>query len=395
MTTTQQTRAENREFPMMMKDRKGAIAWFVKNPVAANLLMMMLLLGGVLMGLRVRQEVFPDFKLDVITVRVPYPGASPTEVEKGIVLAVEEAVRGVDGVDRITASAQEGGAIVFVHLELDADGTVVLSDVKNEVDRLTSLPEDSERPQVSLLVNRFEVIDVLVHGADDPAVLRALAENVKEVFLDDPGITNAEIVGAPAHEWSIEVSSHKLREFGLTLDQVSAAIRATAIELPGGSVKTAGGEVLVRTSERRHRAADLADIPVLTSPNGTEITLGEVATIKEAFAETDQTAMYNGRPSVMIKVFRTGDQTPIEVADRVKDHVKQIRGTLPAGVDIGVWVDWSNIYRERIDLLVRNARIGLILVMLVLGLFLELRLAFWVTLGIPVSFLGALLLMPA
>ncbi|MEM6991934.1 MAG: efflux RND transporter permease subunit [Myxococcota bacterium] len=377
-----------------MKERKGAITWFVDNPVAANLLMLMLLLGGVLMGLRVRQEVFPDFKLDVITVRVAYPGASPTEVEQGIVLAVEESVRGVDGVDRITSSAQEGGATIFVHLELDAEGTVVLSDVKNEVDRLTSLPEDSERPQVSLLVNRFEVIDVLIHGNEDPALLRSLAENVKEEFLNDPGITNAEIAGAPPHEWSIEVSSGKLREFGLTLDQVSAAIQVTALELPGGSVKAAGGEVLVRTSERRHRAADLADIPVITSPTGTEVTLGQIATIRETFAETDQSALYNGRPSVMVKVFRSGDQTPIEVADRVKGHVERLGASLPEGVEMGVWVDWSQIYRERIDLLVRNARIGLILVLLVLGMFLELRLAFWVTLGIPVSFLGALLLMP-
>jgi len=378
-----------------MKERKGAVAWFVENPVAANLLMAMLLLGGIIMGLRVRQEVFPDFKLDVITVRVPYPGASPTEVESGIVQAVEESVRGVDGVDRITSSAQEGGAIVFVHLALDAIGTVALSDIKNEVDRLTSLPEESERPEVALLVNRFQVIDIVISGDEDPALLRALAENVREELLSDPGITNAEISGAPPHEWSIEISAGKLREFGLTLEQVSAKIRVTALELPGGSVKTAGGEVLVRTNERRHRAAELADIAIITSPTGTEVTLGEIATIRETFAETDQSSRYDGKPAVMIKVFRTGDQTPIEVADRVKEHVQRLQTTLPPGIDAGIWVDWSQIYRERIDLLMRNASIGLILVLLVLGLFLELRLAFWVTLGIPVSFLGALMLMPA
>lgn len=378
-----------------MTERKGAITWFANNPVAANLLMLMLLIGGVVMGFRVRQEVFPDFKLDVITVQVPYPGASPTEVEQGIVLAIEEAVRGVDGVDRISSSAQEGGTTVFVHLELEADGTVVLSDVKNEIDRLTSLPDEAERPQVSLLVNRFEVIDVLIYGDEDPVLLRALAENVKEEFLTDPGITNAEIAGAAPHEWSIEVSTAKLREHGLTLEQVSAKVRATALELPGGSVKAAGGEVLVRTTERRHRAAELADIPIITSPSGTEVTLGQVAKIRETFAETDQAAWYDGKPSAMVKVFRTGDQTPIEVADRVKEHVERMRAQMPDGVDLGIWVDWSEIYSERIDLLVRNARIGLVLVLLVLGMFLELRLAFWVTLGIPVSFLGALLLMPA
>ena len=378
-----------------MRERKGAITWFANNPVAANLLMLMLLVGGVLMGFRVRQEVFPDFKLDVITIQVPYPGASPTEVEQGIIMAVEESIRGVDGVDRITSSAQEGGATVFAHLELDAEGTVVLSDIKNQVDRLTSLPDDAERPQVSLLVNRFEVIDVLLYGDEDPSLLRALAENVKEELLTDPSITNAEIGGAAPHEWSIEISGAKLREHGITLEQVSTRVRVSALELPGGSVKAAGGEVLVRTTERRHRAADLADIPIITSPTGTEVTLGQIATIRETFAETDQSALYNGKPATMVKVFRTGDQTPIEVADRVKEHVERLQAELPEGVGIGVWVDWSQIYRERIDLLVRNARIGLILVLLVLGMFLELRLAFWVTLGIPISFLGALLLMPS
>jgi multidrug efflux pump subunit AcrB len=380
---------------MRMSDRKGAMAWFAQNPVAANLLMLVLLLGGVIVGMRVRQEVFPDFELDMVAVQVPYPGASPTEVEQGIVLAVEEAVRGLDGVDRVTSSAQEGGARVYVSLDLDADAFKTLSDIKNQVDRITSLPKDSERPIVSLVTNRFEVISLVLHGEQDIRTLRLLAEDVREQLLADPGITNAEVVGVPAHETVVEVPRAKLREYGITLEEIAARIQASALELPGGSVKTDGGEVLIRTAERRFSSSEYGSIPVVTSPSGTEITLGQLAEISETFAETDESATYDGEPAVMVKVFRTGDQTPIEVADVVKGHVERLQRELPEGVGISVWTDWSEIYRDRIDLLVRNAQMGLVLVLVVLGMFLELRLAFWVTMGIPTSFLGALMLMPA
>ena len=379
---------------MRMTDRKGAIAWFAQNPVAANLLMLMLILGGLIVGMRVRQEVFPDFKLDMVAVQVPYPGASPTEVEQGIVLAVEEAVRGLDGVDRVTSSAQEGGARVYVSLELDADPSRTLSDIKNQVDRLTSLPKDSERPVVSLVTNRFEVISLVLHGEQDERTLRLLAEEVREQLLADPEITNAEVVGVPPHETVIEVPRAKLREYGITLEEIAARVQASALELPGGSVRTEAGEVLIRTAERRFSRSEYASIPVVTSPRGTEITLGQIADISETFAETDESATYDGHPAVMVKVFRTGDQTPIQVADIVKGHVERLQRELPEGVGIAVWMDWSQIYRERIDLLLRNAAVGLVLVLVVLGMFLELRLAFWVTMGIPTSFLGALMLMP-
>lgn len=377
------------------EDRKGIVAWFARNHVAANLVMLALLVGGILVGMGVKQEVFPDFKLDMVAIQVPYPGASPSEVEKGIIIAIEEAVRDLDGVDRVTSSAQEGGGRIYVSLELDAEPNKSLADIKNAVDRLTSLPEEAERPLVSLVTNRMEVVSLILYGDQDEALLRSIAEWTRDELLTDPLITQVDLLGAPPHETSVEIPLAKLREHDLTLDQVARTIAGSALELPGGAIKTDGGEVLLRTAERRQRGGEYAELPVVTSPSGTQVTLGEIATVRESFAETDESSIYDGKPSIMLRVYRTGDQTPIEVADAVKGQLDRLGARLPEGVELALWADWSEIYRERIDLLMRNAYIGLALVLLVLGLFLELRLAFWVTMGIPVSFLGALLLMPA
>ena len=378
-----------------MSERRGAIRWFASNPVAANLLMLMLLLGGLFVGMGVKQEVFPDFRLDMIQVQVPYPGASPSEVEQGIVLAVEEAVRGIDGVDRVTSAALEGFGHVYVSLELDADSTLVLADVKNAVDRLTSLPQDAERPIVAQVTNRFEVISLVLHGDAKESALRDLAEEVRDQLLADPGITNVDLVGAPPREISVEVPQAQLRTHGLTLEEIAARVAGTSLELPGGGVKTASGEVMLRTTERRRTPAEFAEIPVVTASTGTQVRLGDIASVKPDFEETDESAWFGGNPAIMLKVYRTGEQTPIEVADTVRVHVERLKQTLPAGISVDTWMDWSEIYRQRVDLLMRNAAIGLVLVLLILGLFLELRLAFWVTMGIPMSFMGALLFMPA
>lgn len=377
-----------------MSEGRGALRWFAGNPVAANLLMFILLIGGLVSSLSIRQEVFPEFNLGVVRIMVPYPGASPDEVEQGIVLAIEESVRGIDGVDRVTAAATEGAGQVYVTLELDAEPTTVLSDVKNAVDRLTSLPQDAERPIVSLVTNKFEVISVVLHGELPPGQLRLLGEKVRDELLADPGISTAELVGAPGHELSIEVPQAQLRTYGITLDDIADKIRATSVEMAGGSVRTQSGEVLLRTAEKRYGAAEFEALPLLTGSTGTELTLGQIARIRETFEETDEQAYWEDEPALMLKVFRTGDQTPIEVAAVVREHLDRLEDELPPGVSADTWLDWSELYRQRVDLLLRNAAIGLVLVLLILGLFLELRLAFWVTMGIPVSFLGAVLLMP-
>ena len=372
----------------------GAIAWMARNPVAANLIMAFLLIGGLLMGARVKQEVFPETELDMISISVPYPGASPAEVEQGIILAVEEAVRGIDGVKRVVATASEGRGYVTAELTVSADKEKALADIKSAVDRITSLPKETERPIVTLLTNRSEVLSVVVYGQQDLEVLRNLAEQARDQFLTDPRITQVDLAGAPAREISIEVPREQLRVHGLTLDAIAQKVTQTSLQMPGGGVKTATGEVLVRTNERRADERGFADIPVVTGPAGTEIRLGEIAQVRKQFAETDESASFDGLPAIMIRVFRIGEQKPLEVAAAVREQSEKVAAFLPEGVRIAQWRDMSEIYAQRVDLLMRNAYMGLALVMICLGLFLELRVAFWVTMGIPISFMGALLLMP-
>lgn len=373
----------------------GPISWMARNPVTANLLAAAFLVGGLLMGLRVKQEVFPEFEVDMVAIAVPYPGASPSEVEQGILLAVEEAIRGLDGIDRVLGAANEGVGTVMVELLAGTNRNKALTDIKNAVDRIVNFPEDAERPTVSLASNRREVINLVVYGDVEERVLRSLAEKARDELLTKEKVTYVELSGVRPLEISVEVPRGTLRTYDLTLEQIAGQIARAAVELPAGAVKTAAGEVLPRIAERRDLGAEFEDITVLSTPTGAAVKLSDIATIRDGFADTDVSARYFGKPAAMVKVFRVADQTPIEVADAVKAYVEDLREELPPGVGVAVWRDWSEIYRDRIDLLLRNARLGLILVFVTLGLFLEMRLAFWVTLGIPISFLGALLFMPA
>ncbi len=373
---------------------RGAIAWMATNSVASNLLMIVLLAGGALIGLSMKQEVFPEFELDIITVGVPYPGASPAEVEQGIVLALEEAVRGLDGVKRVTSSAAEGAAGVTIELILGADKDRALADVKAAVDRITSFPQDAERPTVSLLSNRREVISLVVYGDVDERTRATVANTVRDEVLRDKRVTQAEVADVRPPEIAIEVPTATLRAYKLTIPAIADAIRRHAVELPAGAIKTRGGEILLRTAERRDAGQQFRDIPVVSRPDGSELKLGEIARITDGFKDVDDAAFFHGKPAAMVQVFRVGDETPMQVAAAVKEYVAKARADLPTGVEISVWRDYSEIYRDRMNLLLRNAYLGLALVLLVLGLFLEVRLAFWVTMGIPISFLGSLLIVP-
>ena len=379
---------------MFSNEKGGAIGWMAKNSVAANLLMSILIIGGLMVGPTLKQEVFPDFDLDMVRISVPYPGASPAEVEQSVILAVEEAVRGLDGVDKVTSTASEGNGLVIVELLRGTESNKALQDIKSAVDRITSIPEEAERPTVSLLAARREVITVVVYGDGDEHALRALVEQVRDDLLANPNITYVELSGVRNYEISIEVPQEVLRTYGLTLDDVAREVRKTAIELPGGGIKTNRGEILLRTMERRDLGIEFADVPIVSGRDGSEVLLGDIATIVDGFADTDVATYFNGKPAAMVKVFRVGDQTPIKLAAEVKKYVASLNARLPKGMAAETWRDWSEIYYDRISLLLRNAALGLILVLIVLGTFLEIRLAFWVTMGIPVSIIGAALIMP-
>ncbi len=375
-------------------DKRSWVDWMVHNRVTPNLLMLFLMLGGFFMSLRIKKEVFPEFSLDRITISVPYPGAGPEEVEQGIVLAVEEAIRGIDGIREITATASQGNARIVAELLENADLQKVYQELRQAVDRVTTLPEDAEEPIVSLDVRRREVVELQVYGNVDERTLRNQAEELRDRLLQHSGISQVELVGARSPEIQVSVPSAALRAHNLTLEQVADRIRAAAVELPAGGVKTRSGEVLVRFNERLDWAREFALLPLLTGPQGGLVRLGDIATVAEGFEDTDDEARYDGRPSIGLQVFRVGRETPIRVSDAVRDVLEELRHELPAGLEVAVNNDSSDMYRQRLSLLLKNAFMGLVLVLLVLGLFLEFKLAFWVTMGIPVSFLGALLFLP-
>ncbi len=373
---------------------KGPIAWMAGNSVASNLLMVLLLVGGLFFMMQIKQEVFPEFDLDTVSVGVAYSGASPAEVEQGIILPIEEAILGLDGVDEVSSSAKEGYGSVTITLLTGADLQKLGQDVQSEVDRITTFPEEAEEPQVEIVSRKREVIALVLYGDQSEHVLYDLADSFRDTLLQNPAITQAELSGTRPLEISIEIPQENLRAYNLTLAGVAQTLSEGAIELPGGGIKTSGGEILVRMQERRDYGADFAKLPIFTDNTGSQLLLEDIAIIRDDFKETDRYAEYNGQRAVMIDVYRVGDQTPVEVADAVRTEMAQWQQELPPGVEVTALNDRSEVFQQRRDLLLKNASLGLAMVLVLLGLFLEARLAFWVTMGIPISFLGAFLVLP-
>jgi len=373
---------------------RGIVAWFTENHVASNLLMIFLVVAGVVTGLTMKIEVFPEFSLDRITVTTEYRGASPAEVEEAIIRRIEENVAGLAGIKRIDSTAREGFGTVVIEVMKDWDLKTLLDEVKAEVDRITTFPDEAERPVVREVTRRRQVISLAVYGDVSESTIKHLAEKLKDDITNLPGITLADLFGVRDGEIHIEVSEQTLRHYGLTLGKVAEAVRRSSLDLPAGNVKTAAGEILIRTKGRRYYAEDYRDVAVITRPDGSKVTLGQIADLSDGFEDVDLTARFQGKPAAVIQVFRVADQNALKVADTVKKYADRARESLPAGVDIGIYQDMSVLLKSRINLLVRNMALGLILVSILLGMFLNLRLAFWVTLGIPISFLAGLAVLP-
>ena len=372
----------------------GGIAWFARNPVAANLTMVFIIVSGLIATTTVKEETFPEIELDRISIQVPYLGAAPEEVEDGVVIRIEEAIQGIDGIKQIQSTASEGSASVMVELELGADARRVVDEVKNNVDAITTFPLETEEPIIRELTARNQVTDVAIAGDTDVFALKTLAERVRDELAAMPEITQVDIVSAPPYEISIEVSEVALRRHGMTFDQVANAVRRSSLDLPGGSVRTDGGEILLRTIGQAYRGAEYENLVLWTRSDGSRLRLGDVATVVDGFQETDQYARFDRNSSVTVSVFRTGEQSALDIAAAVRRYVDRAQESLPDGISMTIWQDQSEVLSARLALMLRNGATGFLLVFVVLALFLELRLAFWVSLGIPISFLGAIALMP-
>lgn len=374
--------------------RRGPVAWMAGHGVAANLIMIICLVGGFLSLRNIKQEVFPDIALDTVTVSVVYPGASPEEVESSILLAIEENVRNLEGVDEVLSVAREGIGMVTVELLLGANVYRLAQEIKSEVDRIITFPEEAEEPQVRITQWRREVLSIALFGDVPNTILHSVAERLREFLVQSPDITQADVAGLPPLEISIEPSQDQLRKYGLTLGDIAQRLAASAADIPAGGLKTDGGEVLIRLTERRDYGRQFAELPVIVTESGGEVLLRDIAAIDDSFADTDVYSRYNGRNAATIEVYRIGSETPIQVADAVRKQLAAFEPYLPPGIMTDVYNDRSDIYRQRVNMLLKNGAIGLVLVLFMLGLFLEARLAFWVMMGVPISFLGSFLFLP-
>ncbi|QNN25440.1 efflux RND transporter permease subunit [Planctomycetales bacterium ZRK34] len=356
--------------------------------------MLLVIIGGVMAMLNMRMEVFPEIDSQKITIAVPYLGASPAEVEEGVNVRVEEAVAGIEGVKRVRSTAQEGSGTVIVELEDYADSSTVLDDVQAAVDRIETFPKETEKPVVAEVTNRVQVLSLMVHGNVDERTLKALAERVRDDLTAMGNISQVDISGVRDFELGIEISEGALRRYGLSFKEVADAVNQASLDLPGGVVKTAGGQILLRTKGQRYVGREFENIVVRSNPDGSQLRLSDVASIVDGFEDSDIETIFEGQRAAVLNVFRIGEQDAIEIAETVKKYVEHQKEVLPVGVSLSVWFDRSDYLRGRIDLLTRNAAYGLLLVFVCLALFLDLRLAFWTTMGIPISFMGAFWVLP-
>ena len=372
-----------------------SIEWFARNHVAANLLMALLVVGGLLTIPILGQEMVPEVDLERVTVSVTYPGAAPEEVEEAVAIRVEEALTGLPGIKRVRSTASEGHASIMIELLAGENVSRRLADIRARVDAIDNFPDETERPVVKQAEIGKQVLSIAIAGDTDEWTLMQIGERVRDDLAALPEITEVALNSVRPYEVSIEVSESALDRFGLTFDQVVRAVRESSMDLPGGVVRAEGGEILLRARGQAYDGTSFAAIPVVTRPDGTRLTLGDVARVVDAFAETDQRASFDGAPAVLVTVFRVGDQKLLDVADAAEAYVAGLQADLPEGLQVTVWQNGANYLKDRLGSMIRNARSGFLLVILVLALFLRLRLALWVGLGIPIAFLGAVAIMPA
>ncbi len=371
-----------------------AIAWFTKNPVAANLLMFVLIVGGIMSLYTVHQEEFPSMDIRMVTVAVPYLGAAPEEVEQGVCIRIEEALKGTDGIEKIQSSASEGNCSVIAMLFDDASEIDVLNNIKSQVDGINTFPKETEKPIVSKVTIKQGVLQIALAGDTDERTLKEIGKEIRDDIAAIDGISTVSLEFVRPYEISIEVSEDSLRRYGLTLEQVSRVIRNTSLDMPGGTLKTEGGDILLRAKGQAYWGEEFESIVVLTRNDGTKVFLSEIATIRDTFEEGDLTARFNGDLSAIIKVDRVGKEDAINMASSVFEYIEAYQPSLPPGLELTVWQNEAAGLQERLDTLTNTAVGGLGLVVLILALFLKFRLAMWVAAGIPIALLGTIAVFP-
>jgi multidrug efflux pump subunit AcrB len=373
---------------------KGIIPWFARNSVAANLMMIIIIGIGIGSALSIQRTVQPEFELNIVSITVPYPGATPDEVEKGVVLKIEEALKDIESIESVESTSDESVASLIIEIFDGYDTLAVMDEIKSAVDGIISFPEQAERPIVKRVDFNNHALNIQLYGNLDERGLKNLAEEVKQELMLDDSIAYVQINGAREFEISIEIPEHTLLQYGLSLSEVAEAIRRSSLDLPGGSIKTSNGDIMLRTRGQARHQHEFERLVLITHPDGTRLTLGDIATIRDGFVEQDGFSFFDSEASIGLQVFAVGKQDLITVANAAKNYVAQKRGALPDGVSIDTWADITFYLQGRMDMMLKNLGMGALLVFIVLGLFLNVKLAFWVMVGLPICFLGTFAIMP-
>ncbi|MGJ8630563.1 MAG: efflux RND transporter permease subunit [Glaciecola sp.] len=371
------------------------IAWFAKNDVAANILFFVIIISGIYVATtQIPIDLFPEVEQRNVRVSMVLPGASPQETEEGITIKIEEAIQAIEGIRQITSQSLEGSASVTVQVEEGYDVREVLDEVKIRVDGVNNFPVEAESLLVQVPQWRRDAIGVVLFGDYDNMTLRRVAENVRDELAGLPEITQVEVDNVLPFEISIEIAEWALRQYDISLEQVAGILRQNSTDVSAGNLKTKGGDIFIRSRGQAYRASDFETIPVITTQDGTMITLGDIATIRDEFEETPLRTRFNGVPAIEIEVYRSGDESIIDVTTAVRNYIDKKQLDMPDGLTIDFWRDRSEPIKARLETLTKSAWQGLLLVIIMLALFLRPSVAFWVCLGIPMSFMGAFLFMP-
>lgn len=369
---------------------KSLIQWGLDRPSVVNLMMIFLLLMGGYSAATMQRETLPEFSLDMIRVTVIYKGASADEIEESIGVKIEEEISGLEGIKKVTSKAIESSVTVLAELEAGANVTKVLDDVKNAVDQIDTFPEESETPIIVEITRSRPVIKVSVYGDLSEQALFDVAQEVENDLLRMPGLTQVDLFGNREHEIWVEIPEANLRKYGLTLSRVAELIKSNSLDLPAGTIQAESGKVMLRAKGRRYRAKEFEDLVIISRSDGTSIPLSAIASkIIDTFEEVDIEAKMDGKRAIVVKVQKTTSQDAVEIAEKVRNYVKRKNQELPDSVRLQYWDDDSVFIMSRLSLLVRNGLQGLLVVIVILAIFLRVRVAFWVALGIPISMMGA------
>ena len=375
-------------------DKKGLIHWFTHNPVAANLLMLSIIFTGCMSLITIKRSLNPDVETNSINISAVYPGAAPSEVERSVTIKIEERIKDLEGISRFYSISDESLCTINIEVTPGYDILEVLNQVQGKVDSIKSFPEEMEKPQINRKQHRRHAVMIQIYGDMDELGMRTLADQLKLEMQQNPILSSIDILGVRPYEISVEIPEEVLRKHQLSISQVVQAIKNFSVDIPGGSIKTENGDILLRTTGQAYNQYDFERILLKSFPDSSQILLGDIAQINDGFAEVDGFARFNGKPSVSLAVFAAGEQSVLHVAQAAQRFVDQRQPDLPSDVSLVTWADITFYLDKRISMMGSNMLMGALLVFVILSVFLDIKLAFWVMAGLPVCFLGALALMP-